>query len=629
MTNVESGQIGGKAWEIVRAHPFILGTAAIALLAVLFFWGCSEERSGVSTTSVSDEKRVQQHLLDGILDDINHLENESPFSGGEMVERLNQWLTPQRKLFESQPWTLDPLAAEAVPHRFTGHLGIVDFQPLDATAIWQAVCLNSVGNAIVGDRKLDDLTLATELFDWTVRNIQLQEDSNGQGRDTAWEALLHGQAEPLNRAAVFIGLCRQRNLDVVMLAYPNPEDDLVLKTWAPALWLNGELYVFEHELGLPIPGPGGKGVATLKQIVADDGLLRQLDIPGRFKYPVKSADLAAVTAMIEASPQFVARRFRILQNYLAGQKKIVLTMNLSSLAGELAVSGQFKRVKVWDWPYTCLENRIQQAGVDDPSFQVWMDEYEVNQVLLDLHAYERSSTLGHDITPPDIKKFVFGEKEDQVKTPEQLQAEERAKQFVKLVTATMWKGRMLQFKGGTANPNKVVDTGFSGDQNAAHYYQLSRLPQDEIESASKQLEDKIFDLERTAAELAANIRVAEDEVQVARLQSQARQMRYRLKAFELRGQYAAFWLGLVAYDRGDYEAAIRYFRDHTLKTYPGGVWERGARYNLARSLEAAGKLREALEVLDADASFQRHGSLLRARMLKEKISQSTATASAP
>ena len=56
----------------------------------------------------------------------------------------------------------------------------------------------------------------------------------------------------------------------------------------------------------------------------------------------------------------------------------------------------------------------------------------------------------------------------------------------------------------------------------------------------------------------------------------------------------------------------------------GSRWTFGARYNLARTWEAQGKIEEAVALLEADTSPQRHGNLLRAKRLKsqpEKTSQ--------
>jgi len=105
------------------------------------------------------------------------------------------------------------------------------------------------------------------------------------------------------------------------LPRPDPSNPEQFRPWATALLTGGELYLFDPTYGLPIPGPGGKGVATLAEAAADDAILRQMDIPGDRIYPRKAADLPKVTALLEASPGYHAPRMKMLQSHLTGQDR--------------------------------------------------------------------------------------------------------------------------------------------------------------------------------------------------------------------------------------------------------------------------------------------------------------------
>ena len=84
-------------------------------------------------------------------------------------------------------------------------------------------------------------------------------------------------------------------------------------------------------------------------------------------------------------------------------------------------------------------------------------------------------------------------------------------------------------------------------------------------------------------------------------------------------QDASFWLGLVAFEQGNYASAIDYFSKRTLAAMPGGPWTHAARYNLARTYEASGRRQEAIREYRADGkSPSRYGNLLRARWLEEQ-----------
>ena len=53
-------------------------------------------------------------------------------------------------------------------------------------------------------------------------------------------------------------------------------------------------------------------------------------------------------------------------------------------------------------------------------------------------------------------------------------------------------------------------------------------------------------------------------------------------------QNASYWLGLIAFDVGDYQVASDYFEKRLLASDPDSIWASGARYNLGRCQEAMG-----------------------------------------
>jgi hypothetical protein len=131
------------------------------------------------------------------------------------------------------------------------------------------------------------------------------------------------------------------------------------------------------------------------------------------------------------------------------------------------------------------------------------------------------------------------------------------------------RGRVLQLKGR-----------FSGDDGATYYFQIAR-PSNQLLAISSR-----------------------DPLE---------------KGFLIRGkQDASYWFGLIAYQRGNYAAAIDYFATRTLHAYPDGPWTNGSRYNLARAYEASGETRRAiLQYGSDDASPGYPGDLLRAKWLQE------------
>ncbi len=101
----------------------------------------------------------------------------------QMTERLNQWMR------QSQPktkWTADPLVAtldpeiakddRLAPLITADALADSAIQPHEGRLLQEAVWLRDIGRWAQGD-SFDDVARATALFDWIVRNIQLDADS--------------------------------------------------------------------------------------------------------------------------------------------------------------------------------------------------------------------------------------------------------------------------------------------------------------------------------------------------------------------------------------------------------------------------------------------------------------------
>ena len=136
--------------------------------------------------------------------------------------------------------------------------------------------------------------------------------------------------------------------------------------WCVGVLIEGNVYLFDPTLGLPIPGP--KGVtrssagelliqpATLAQVAADDGLLRRLDADPTHPYSVKASDLQHVSVLLAASPTCLSRRMRLVESHLAGANKMVLTVAPSMQAE------RWKAAKLPAWqvrlqPFETIEAR--------------------------------------------------------------------------------------------------------------------------------------------------------------------------------------------------------------------------------------------------------------------------------
>jgi hypothetical protein len=126
-------------------------------------------------------------------------------------------------------------------------------------------------------------------FEWVVQQVRLQEPAfspqvgteiTGRPLPPAF-VLRRGWGTPLERALVYLALLRQMGgpdkLLGCLLILPN---QLVAGSslWACGVVVDGgrELYLFDPQLGLPLPGPDGKGIATLTEARTNPAVLAQL-----------------------------------------------------------------------------------------------------------------------------------------------------------------------------------------------------------------------------------------------------------------------------------------------------------------------------------------------------------------
>jgi hypothetical protein len=300
----------------------------------------------------------------------------------QIVAWLNQWLR------QSEPKTdwvagasnsmLDSLDSslrsdkQLAAYISPGALAAQAFDPYDGRLLQEAVWHRDISRWAQGDN-FNDVARATALFDWTVRNVQLVADDQGAAH-RPWQILLYGRGTAEQRAWVFAMLARQQGLDVVMLATQGAESGerrAESQTdsgsppsalgpspfWLPAVLLDGQLYLFDTRLGLPIPGPGGEGVATLAQVQQDDSLLRQLDLD-ESPYPVSAEELRQVVAHVVADPFALSRRARQVESKLTGDDHLVLTIVPHELAAEVKAAPGVADVKLWDMPFRTLRDQL-------------------------------------------------------------------------------------------------------------------------------------------------------------------------------------------------------------------------------------------------------------------------------
>ncbi|TWU47497.1 hypothetical protein Poly51_52970 [Rubripirellula tenax] len=234
------------------------------------------------------------------------------------------------------------------------------------------------------------LRTATRLFDWTVRNVayepnvpqypgppappmSLGMEFQGAGyRQTDYQTVWRGTGDSLQRSGVFVQLCRQAGVPAVVLAIPSTEDG-TLAPWCIGVLVGEQIYLFEPELGTFVPGPNQTGIATLADARGDASVLRRLNVPGFFDYPLSKEDVQQCVALLNVVPEAISPRMKLLQSGLAGDRRMVTHVDVQAMSESIdAVSG-ISGVRLWDVPVLAetYATDLATAAMRDPIFLFW------------------------------------------------------------------------------------------------------------------------------------------------------------------------------------------------------------------------------------------------------------------
>lgn len=357
----------------------------VSLGGFLALFGCRRE---VQMPTAKAEVEARAHALSerneleaalGFLKEYDRYQQAT--TQGRVLHHLRKWT--EDKLPDSD-WIADPLFGR-LPERLgisknPGMLARIDFDPQDIAMLREATWLRDLATRLANGplvpeyeawieqqvtlSSIDRQALGTFLTicDWTIRNVQIEPlelqaaELGGEKvpairpgvRRSAWEALLTGRGDAACRGRLIILLCRQVEIPVVALAFDAAAEPA---PWAVAALINEQLYLFDPQWGLPIPATQEEGIATLQQILEEPGLVRQLDVNGEPPYPLADEELKSIVALIDATPQYLSQRMRLLELALPTTEKLVLTTSPSSLRQQLENVRGIKRVAIWTQPY--------------------------------------------------------------------------------------------------------------------------------------------------------------------------------------------------------------------------------------------------------------------------------------
>jgi hypothetical protein len=225
---------------------------------------------------------------------------------------------------------------------------------------------------------LSPLEQAEFCFHWVTRRVVLHETREEPLPPQF--VLRHGQGSSRERALVFLALLQQvtpaaggegPHLDGCVIAVPGPAGQ-------PHIWLAGvlvtarenskekqDLYLFDMRLGMPVPGPRGKGIATLAQLKADTNLLDALQV-ANLPYDVAANQVGQAEILLAWPLSGLSARMRFLEDdLLQGHDRINLAVRAADQM-EKFTNLKLAPVRVWSAPTRALRQFLpaEEGGID-------------------------------------------------------------------------------------------------------------------------------------------------------------------------------------------------------------------------------------------------------------------------
>lgn len=579
--------------------PWML--AAIVSLQV----GCQQQVDGPNPQSI--KKQSAQDDLNEALQYIGALDD---FDQEQVIDLtvyyLNRWIAPRSA---DDQWNRSPLI-DSLPRRlkdisFISNVSNRKYSYIDVDHLHQCRWLRGISNWVsridgashleywnqlvppsLEAQQREKLILAAKLFDWTIRNIQLDPllDPSQENLDQSWnlayeatpgpgytmtpqETILYGHGDAWQRARIFMLLARQQRIDTVMLSIQRTPDGQPTP-WLPAVILNDEVYLFDTQLGLPIMTIENRQLASLKQVRENPAILASMSSEDQPVYRVRQEELPQLTALVDASPFAISQRMLMLQKQLTGNKRMILAVLPDRLGKQLRDKHSINTTKLWNIPFEILlfaegRQRLNQTGTPTPK----TDE-TLYRMQSELFRPELRSPL---LTAR--QRYIHGQFENR----------------------TLEKGQ-----SETPGAKPLLMTARKSEKEIAAIKDIPQLQE------ALQLQQKPGEPTKAWQERLAQA-----------------QLYYRAIK-----QYATYWLGIIQLEQGNYQIAISWLQ-HAIDEGSENPFFQGAHYNLGRCHEALGQLAEARKMYAFAASPQRVGNHLRSQLLDRTSSKKAAPTKDP
>jgi len=487
----------------------------------------------------------------------------------------------------------------------------LNFNRLDGDYLKQAFWSRSVAHWACGNRQ-EEIELAKELFDWTIRNIMLQTAiRTPQGElipvppQIPWETLLFGTGSTSDWAYVFVELLRQHRIDACLFVstFQNAQGQAVRLPWGVGVLLDEKVHVFLVRYGVPlvteeeislVPEKGlvfGQ-VATFDQLRENHELLRPC-LGDNFSADQVKILLEQTSLVLPADPIARSQRMLILEKTLTGATKTVLFTSYSELRQRFENAVPGLTVTRWSYPFeayfqSCLTRSAPDMRME--LFRLAADPKQPFPLWKGRVLYLSGRRTGQEAAAVELQHACISEQER---------------------NALMNKSAAAMGESGTQLELQIRETEIA--------------LQGASEADKPELQAKLQEL--------MQIRKNFDTALGMNLQG----LQLQAVMFEIVSCTANYWLGQIHLEeallatnannrKSSLNAAYDYVNKRIINNFKPHLqqWRQGANYHLGRVCEIQGKYEDAIRYYSmASTESDRIGRLFRARQLQRLTPQNS------
>jgi len=353
----------------------------VVLVVVVLIGFAVSSKKGTVSTSVTQPRRS------GSSDDIlpaarEMLQKETGYpSCRQALQQLNTYIhrNPAKKpepvsdteVFRRQFGLTDGEFAEVNSSTFT---------LLDAHYVDSCMLLRDAAYSL-GVEGQPPLERAQAAFGWVVRQVQLREPTRPLPLVPTQFVLRRGWGSSLERSLAFLAMLQQMGVPGCVIGYQEEGANPRLLPLIGAL-VDKEIFLFDPRLGMPLPAPDGKGIATLRQVRASDRPFAALTMDATHSYDIAAEQVRHAEILLTVPLSALGTRMKLLDGILGGRQKLRSFVDGPALLKEfrLATEGQSLPIRFWGEtgdraaPMRTLRNFMPspEGGIDDGRLMLQM-----------------------------------------------------------------------------------------------------------------------------------------------------------------------------------------------------------------------------------------------------------------